>query len=235
MHFQKRIIEVDLLRTIAMAMMIFYHIAFDLYYIYDWSFNPLDGAWWWFARSCAVLFLLLVGISAALSFLRRPSVFYLRSLRRGFGIFLLGLLVTAVSTLFFPLTTIHFGVLHCIGISIILLPVFAMFRWATLPAVCLFFVGSLFVGPTQSASILLLPIGVSPIYYQTLDYFPLIPWFGFVLLGFMVGYKFYKHRSSGFLLSTYLLRILSLPGRYALSIYLLHQPVILVVLWFLLA
>ena len=38
---------------------------------------------------------------------------------------------------------------------------------------------------------LLAPLGITPTYYPAVDYFPLIPWFGVVLLGIWFGNWFY--------------------------------------------
>jgi uncharacterized membrane protein len=81
----------------------------------------------------------------------------------------------------------------------------------------------------------LLWLGVRPDPFSTLDYRPVIPWFGVVLLGVALGWALYGRRRSGSRLPAWgawrgwsPLRFL---GRHALAFYLLHQPVILALLW----
>ena len=37
----------------------------------------------------------------------------------------------------------------------------------------------------------LLPLGIAPLGFTTVDYFPLLPWFGVVLIGDAIGYFVY--------------------------------------------
>ncbi|MEI2736218.1 MAG: heparan-alpha-glucosaminide N-acetyltransferase domain-containing protein [Rhodoblastus sp.] len=95
------------------------------------------------------------------------------------------------------------------------------FRWAH-PCSCSFWTGAGWR-----------PLAL-PTRYPAVDYFPLIPWFGVVLLGVWFGNWFYANNR----------RLISLPdwgnlapirglrwlGRHSLPIYLVHQPLILLVL-----
>ena len=65
--------------------------------------------------------------------------------------------------------------------------------------------------------------------FFTLDYFPLLPWFGVVLLGIYFGKLLYpkgKRRFNINLENKYL----SFLGRHSLIIYLLHQPILILVI-----
>ena len=64
----------------------------------------------------------------------------------------------------------------------------------------------------------------------TIDYFPLIPWFGVTLLGLTLGELLYKENKRRFHfpdLSKYKpVTMISWMGKHSLAIYLIHQPVI---------
>ena len=64
----------------------------------------------------------------------------------------------------------------------------------------------------------------------TLDYFPMMPWFGLVLLGISIGDQLYEGSSRRFRmpdLSEYKpVKIFQWCGQHSLGLYLLHQPVI---------
>jgi uncharacterized membrane protein len=83
----------------------------------------------------------------------------------------------------------------------------------------------------------LAPIGVTPTYYPAIDYFPLIPWFGVVLLGIWFGNWFYMDNTRRVQLpdwgDVFPITTLEFLGRHALIIYLIHQPIILAVLFIL--
>jgi len=95
----RRYPELDLLRTLAVVMMIVYHAAYDLETLYGWPIDVHGGGWWLLARATLTLFLLLVGVSFAISW-DRSGKRYRKYLRRGLGILACGLLVSFVTYLF---------------------------------------------------------------------------------------------------------------------------------------
>lgn len=69
--------------------------------------------------------------------------------------------------------------------------------------------------------------GLSVLVRPALDLLPIVPWFGAVLLGVTAAKVLrLQAKSAG-----PLIRCLGWPGRHSLSIYLIHQPFILGVLW----
>jgi len=67
-----------------------------------------------------------------------------------------------------------------------------------------------------------------------LDYFPVLPWFGLVLLGIYYGGVLYPEGKRSFSLkekSNVATRFLGFLGRNSLKIYLVHQPIILAFLY----
>jgi uncharacterized membrane protein len=218
--------------------MVIYHMMYDLWAFYDWRIDPVAGGWWLFARATATLFLLLVGVSFAVSWHRAMSSSAgaqkarWKYLRRGMMIFLCGMLVSIVTYLFDPSTYVRFGILHCIGVSIALLPLFTKLReWSAFAGIAMIAGG--WVQARTASTFLLLPLGITPIGFMSVDYFPLLPWFGVVLIGYAIGHVVYVCRNFRSALSykTPLCRWFTLPSRYALPIYLLHQPVLLLLLW----
>jgi len=84
--------------------------------------------------------------------------------------------------------------------------------------------GGFFIGTVQGP-VWLLPFGV--------HYTPLIPWFGAVLVGIGVGEFLYAGGVRQFAapqMPDLLIRPLAFLGRYSLIIYLVHQPVIILLL-----
>jgi len=96
----------------------------------------------------------------------------------------------------------------------------------------LFIAGGFFIGAVQGP-IWLLPLGIQPASFASVDYTPLIPWFGAVLVGIGVGEFLYSGGVRQFTapyVPDLLLRPLAFLGRYSLLIYLVHQPVIILLL-----
>ncbi len=238
---QHRYPEIDLLRTIAIFLMVIYHILFDLEFLYGSSSIDLSVPFWKTFQVCsASLFLILVGISFVLSYQRTAAnpgkLVYRKYLRRGLRIIGYGVLISLTTYIFDTQTYVRFGILHLIGVSVLVLPFFYRLKEYNIVIGILSICIGKYVSTIFIHSSLLLPFGITYTGFQTIDYFPLFPWFGVVLIGVAIGHFFFvrnphwrtkrldqflRHRSIG---------IIGLPGRYSLLIYLIHQPLILLVL-----
>ena len=71
--------EVDLLRGIAIVLMVLYHFVFDLDYFKVYELDPTSGFPLVVARTTVTLFLLLVGLSLTLSHSRARMLDFGRS------------------------------------------------------------------------------------------------------------------------------------------------------------
>jgi uncharacterized membrane protein len=229
--------EIDLARGIAILMMLVFHTLFDLYYFGIYQVEVYSGFWRYFAFATAALFLLIVGISLTISRARVALTksgyqLALKFVYRGAGIFLLGLVVTFFTWLFLPESFIVFGILHLIGISVMLSPLFFRFKkWNIVLGFLFLAIG--FLVATQSGSIWLLPLGIHPAAFSSVDYEPIFPWFGVVLIGMALGELLYPEGVRGFALPAipaFIVRPLGFLGRHSLIIYLVHQPIILFII-----
>lgn len=219
-----RIIEIDIFRGIAILLMIIFHFVFDLAYFYNWPLDYLQGFWYYQGKTAAILFMLLSGISSTLS--RHPC-------RRGLTVLGAGLLITAVTYYYDAGIYIRFGILHLLGLSMLLAP------WLVKrPAWLLMLAGSCLVGlgswaaRQQAAYSWLLPLGLRPAGFSSLDYYPLLPWLGVILYGMAAGRLLYPHRQPLLpaVAGSWPASTLSWLGRQSLLIYLVHQPLLLVCL-----
>lgn len=238
MQNSERFPELDFFRSLAVLGMVMYHAAYDLQFFYSWEISVLEKGWLLLARLTAVTFFLLVGISFRISWTRtRSQLLWLRCVakyvRRGFLVILCGMLVTAVTYFIDAHAFVRFGVLHFIGVSILLLPFFARFKlWNAVLGGFVFLLWNLIEGTTASSS-LMLPFGIIPSGFTSVDYYPLIPWFGWILLGDAIGLLLYVRDTEWRALfhGMYFPKILLWPGKHALLLYFLHQPISVIVLW----
>ncbi len=235
----KRFWEIDFLRGIAILMMIVFHFMFDLNYFGIFSVDVYSGFWWLFARITAIIFIFLVGVSLTLSYSRARKKMTGKQLTRkyllrGLRIFGYGLLITLTTWLFLPNGFIIFGVLHFIGIAIIISRPFLGRTWLNL----LLGLVLICIGIGLQLVIFSFPwlmwLGLRPAAFYTLDYFPLLPWFGLVLIGIFFGNKLYP--AGGRMLRIWErskppISQLCFLGRHSLLIYLIHQPILIAVLF----
>lgn len=224
---KQRIWELDAFRGICVLGMIAVHFVYDLtslYRLVDWT---LPETFLFVQKWGGVLFLLLSGICVTLG---------KRSVRRGLIVLGSGLLVSAVTFgmwKFFSYQKgiiIYFGVLHCLGVCMMLYPLFKKSHWGVLLGVGAALVAAGFALMRVTFSFpWLIPLGLRPERFQSSDYFPLLPYFGFFLLGAALGKTLYRNQTS--LLpkgnpNNLIVRFLTGCGRHSLWIYLLHQPVL---------
>jgi uncharacterized membrane protein len=151
---------------------------------------------------------------------------------RGAGIFLLGLLVTFCTWLFLQEGFIVFGILHLIGVSILLSPLFFRCKkWNIVLGFLCIVIGFFFT--TRTGPIWLLPLGIHPATFFSVDYEPIFPWFGVVLIGMGLGEYLYPEGVRCFTLPQIpeiVFRPFAFLGRHSLLIYLVHQPLIILVI-----
>jgi uncharacterized membrane protein len=236
--------EVDCLRGIAIIGMILFHFFFDLNYFNVYTLDSDWKFWWIFPRAIAGTFILLVGISLTLSYNRAKRVksgkaLCYKYLIRGMRIFSLGLLITLMTWIFLPKETILFGILHFIGISIILS--FSLIKHPRLALLLSFTIllAGIYLQNFTFDFPWLLWLGFAPSDFYTFDYFPLLPWLGITLLGIFFGNLFYPEGVRRFrikeLSNFFPMNPLCFLGQHSLLIYLIHQPIIIFILGLLVA
>ena len=229
-----RLERLDALRGAAIVWMAAFHFAFDLNHLgllqprQDFYGDPL----WTVQRTAIVsLFLACAGLSQAVAIAQRQT--WPRFWRRWAQIVGCALLVSAGSAWMFPRSWISFGVLHGIAVMLVLLRLTASWRTTVLVAL--------------GAVCLLLPQVVAHPVFDTRwtnwvglvtrkpvteDFVPLLPWFGVMLWGAAAG-RWLMRRHAGLLGGGVPagLRPLARLGRWSLSFYMLHQPVLIGALW----
>lgn len=225
---KNRIWELDAARGLALLGMLIIHFVYDLVELFG-VFAWQEPGWYLFIKNnCGFIFLVISGISATLGS---------RCLRRGIQVFACGLLCTAVTVGMYLLDladesiVIYFGVLHCLGVCMIL------WHWLRrLPNWSITLLGAALTGLGLVLGQLyldvhwaLIPLGLCPAWFRSSDFFPLLPNLGFFLLGASVGRVLYRERRTRFpggISQRQPVRLLCAMGRQSLLIYLLHQPVL---------
>ena len=232
----KRFLELDFLRALAIILMVYYHIAFDLVIFFDQSIPLGSIGWVILQRTIEVLFLFLVGTSFVLSWDRTPH--FEKFFKRGMLIYGCGILITISTILMDPSAYVRFGILHFIGMSMIFLPFFRSLNEWNIPLGALIISLKDLPRMLTANTELLLPFGIRPPAFRSLDYFPMIPWLGVILIGMGLGHFLYirnKHWRGRFPVgyNAGWLKALLWPGRHALFVYMVHQPIILGIMWWL--
>ena len=145
------------------------------------------------------------------------------------------LLISAATYLATPQAFIFFGILHQIALASVLgLAFLRLPALLTLAAAAVVIAAPHFLRAEVFAHPVLLWVGLAPVNPRSNDYVPLFPWFGPVLIGIAAA----KLAQAGALLER--LRHAGKPrwakpldflGRHSLAFYLIHQPVLIALLW----
>ena len=234
--------EIDFIRGIAISIVVILHILVDLNFFDIYKINVFSGFLLPITYTVASTFLLLVGLSLTLSFSRGIDHLTKEKIRkkiilRGIEIFMLGLLITIATWIYLGRGFIIFGVLHCIGISIVLSYPLLQFRFLNLFLGTIFIFLGILLKTTSFDFYWLLWLGFRPHEFYTLDYFPLLPWFGVILIGLFLGNSLYPSYKRSFNLkdasSIRFVKSICLLGRHTLIIYLIHQPIVVGIIYLL--
>ena len=225
----------DLMRGVAILAMVVFHIAWDLYY-FGYSSVDVTSVLGWVIFQKAILgsFLLLVGMGLVLAHGRgiRWRPFW----RRWAFIVVAALLVTAGTYWMFPDYFVFFGVLHAIALfSLMALPFLRLRWWITALVGVVVIAGNFAYNDVVFEQRTLAWIGFWPTSPPTSDVVPIFPWFGVTLLGValmrVIEASPLMSVLQGWRSEAPALRGLAWLGRWALPFYLLHQPVIIGLLY----
>lgn len=240
--------EVDVVRGIAVVMMVIYHFMYDLFY-----FRITDAVftvpfWFYFQRATAGTFIVLVGVSLAILAQRSAAdgkagaPLFWQNIWRGARIFGWGLVITLATRIVLGSElAIKFGILHFIGVSVAIAYPFLRLRWLNLGLGLTVYAAGVLLRQRTFDLPYLLWLGFEPENHVYVDFFPIFPWFGVVLLGICLGNLLYDTRKRRFVLpevpERLPLRWLKWLGLRSLPIYLLHQPALfalfILILWLL--
>ena len=229
-----RLAFIDVARGLALLAMALYHFVWDLeFFGYVAAGTAGTGGWKIFARLIASSFLFLAGYSLVLG--QWPRIRFDAFLRRFAKIAGAAALITIATYFAFPGTFIFFGILHSIaaaslvGLLFLRLPAVVSFVAAAAAiAAPLYLRSPIFDAPW------LWWVGLSETLPRSNDYVPLLPWLGPFLLGLGAAKLFHARlvtalagqpstEGKGRLWTTPLV----FGGRHSLAIYLIHQPVLI--------
>lgn len=231
----KRLDALDVARGVAIVAMILYHFVWDLRFL-GLIDSHLAGApaMRLAAHAIGSAFLLVAGVAMVLAHRGRfsPSAF-----RRQFARVALGAAAVTMATAYFtPEAPVTFGILHALAVGVLVAAPFARARWFVTAPVAVAMIAApalwrsaLFDDPLWQW------IGLGLETPLTFDWRPALPWVGVMLAGVAAARTPFGQatliRAAVWRADDRPTRALAAAGRRSLAIYLLHQPLLLAVLW----
>lgn len=241
METKNRVGLLDEIRGFAILCMVVYHLMYNLKFIFGIDVPIFFDSWFYVVQTVfAGTFIFISGIVCN----------YSRSnLKRGAQCFFIAMIFTFVTAFVLPKSPDLFGVLHCLGICMMVyglsenvikkIPSLA----GIIICVLLFMLSYNFdTGYSGIASLfrfkmpselystsVLFPLGFPKAGFASLDYFPLFPWLFIFIAGSFFGVYVKKGLMPEFFYKTHI-KFFAAAGRYSLWIYVLHQVIIYPVL-----
>jgi len=230
-----RIVVLDMARGVALAAMASFHLTFDLELFRQIPHGTtLTPPFWFYARAIASSFFFLAGVSLWLGHGRGIRW---RAFGRRLAMILLGAaLVTVATYAADPATFVFFGVLHSIAAASVIGLAFLRLPAAITIAAAILAVAAPHVLRTGAFDAPWLRwLGLATHGIRSADFEPMLPWIG----PFLAGVAAARLADGAGLLARLgrvhpagrLAGALGWAGRHSLTVYLVHQPVLLGLVW----
>jgi uncharacterized membrane protein len=223
-----RITAVDTARGLAILMMVAYHITFDIQYFGIAAIDLNSLPLLLLQRVTGTLFVMIAGVSLTLNESHNKEG-YVHYLKRGLMLGAVALLITIATWIYPHEGFIQFGVIDMLALSTLIAPFFFRFGWVNLTLGAIIVLVGIWLGTSgiYVSTHALFWLGINDPGYYALDNYPMLPWFGVVLIGIWLGQTLFPA------FTDVVMRIrvpgedtLASLGKNSLVIYLVHQPLI---------
>jgi uncharacterized membrane protein len=179
--------------------------------------------------SIASIFIFMSGVTAYVSYEKHKEQLIRKYFIRGMKLLFFAILITLFTYVFVRPNTIFFGILHFFAVTSFLIPIFIKYNKLNLIAGLSVILSGVYLQQRTFNYPYLLWVGFIPENFSTFDYFPLIPYLGIILLGiYYSGYIVKK--IEGIKFTGGFPEIFMFLGKHSLSVYLIHQPLLILLL-----
>lgn len=227
-----RIQDIDLIKGADVILMVLFNYSVTLSYFRLIQIPSNFIYWFVFPRVIALIFIFLSGVAAYVSFENRKENFIKRYFIRGFRLLIFATFITLFTYIFVPEKAIFFGILHFFAISSFLIPFFIKYTKLNLVGGLSITLSGAYLQLTEFDFSYLFWLGFTPKNFSTFDYFPLIPWLGVLMLGLYSG-KYIVEKIADIKSKRKLAGVFTFVGKNSLTLYLIHQPLLIFLLFIL--
>lgn len=219
---------IDSLRGIAVVGMIIYHFIFLANFLNLITFEVGSSIGMVILGSVVrIVFFVVAGISSVIIFQSNPSfkVYLKKQTHRFLKIFEIAVFISLSSYVLYEDYTVFFGVLHALAFGVLIAGIWVEYKITSFFLAIIFLFGGFLINCSDGFFPLMYVLGFSCTKLQTFDYFSLFPWMGFIFLGQVIGNKVMESTQT-LKLRWKIFELVGWIGKRALSVYVLHIPIV---------
>ena len=216
-------------------LMILFHLNYSLTQIFGSEIiNFSDSFWQILGKTSALGFMIISWISFFLAREKYGDKITNRYFKYAGILGLLALSISLVTAVFIPEQIILFGILHLFAVSFALLPLLAKseyYSWV----LALWIICVSFIFPLQVSNQFLFPLWLTSSGFYSADYYPLFPYLWYLLWWFFLAKCMRRYDIFTYFWVNrplvWVERLLSYMWKRSLLLYLIHQPIIITILY----
>ncbi|MDD3144968.1 MAG: heparan-alpha-glucosaminide N-acetyltransferase [Candidatus Gracilibacteria bacterium] len=231
-----RLEKLDVLRGVAVILMIFFHINYSLVNIFNINLLNFSEIFWVILGKISVfLFIFISGIGFFLAEKKYKNEINIKYIKISC---ILGIIAGFISLITYFLFDgeqfIKFGIIHFFSLSFLILLIFRKFKlYNLLFGTVILIYGFYFIPIIKNEYLYFL--GFMYPGFNSADYYPLLPYFGVILYGYTLALLLNKiNKFDIFILKNkknILINFIGYLGKKSLIVYLIHQPIIILVIY----
>ncbi|PIX79314.1 hypothetical protein CO082_03200 [Candidatus Peregrinibacteria bacterium CG_4_9_14_0_8_um_filter_44_15] len=238
----QRFLTIDLLKVFAITGMVIFHFFYILNFLGVRYADMHHGVFGILGDTVRILFISLVGVTLVLSKRKsealgeRPKEFLRRKLLQGMTVLGLALMINLVTYIVVPDQFVKFGVLHLISLGVFCGSLLAGHPYVSAQIGLGIIIIGTWLTPASEMSFISYVLGWTKETGMSLDYFPVFPWLGVVFVGMLGGHWFLEIAKKRGISRRHTdigkkARLIHLISSKALWIYIIHIPVLLLVVY----
>lgn len=229
--------KLDILRWIAIIMMIIFHINYSLLNIFSISYlNFSDFFWFLFWRFWVFLFITISSVSFLLSEKKHWDKVDKKYLKYALYLWAIALIITLFTYIFIREQLILFGIIHFFSLSFLLIILLRKARYLNLLIGLIIMLIPFIIDMTVSFDYLFFLWFISTNFYSA-DFYPIIPYFWLFLFTYSIWLYLHEKQILQKILSWekkwFAYNFFKFMWKHSLIIYLIHVPIIVSLIYLL--